>query len=145
MIQQQSIDALKSQLDIVEVISHYIEVKKMGSSYKACCPFHQEKTPSFVINANKGFYHCFGCGASGDSIKFVMEYEKLSYIEAIEKLAQIYNVTLEYSNENKKYNPASCYNANQKKESFDCIQGYQDSWERNSEVAPRTPKDNSNN
>ena len=53
--------------------------------------------------------------------------------------------TRDYSNENKKYNPASCYNANQKKESFDCIQGYQDSWERNSEVAPRTPKDNSNN
>ena len=53
--------------------------------------------------------------------------------------------TRDYSNENKKYNPASCYNANQKKESFDCIQGYQDSWERNSEVAPRTPKENSNN
>ena len=102
MIAQASIEILKNQLDILEVISHYIEVKKMGSSYKACCPFHQEKTPSFVINANKGFYHCFGCGASGDSIKFVMEYEKLSYIEAIEKLAQIYNVTLEYSNENKK-------------------------------------------
>ena len=100
MIAQASIEILKNQLDILEVISHYIEVKKMGSSYKACCPFHQEKTPSFVINANKGFYHCFGCGASGDSIKFVMEYEKLSYIEAIEKLAQIYNVTLEYSNEN---------------------------------------------
>lgn len=97
MIQQQSIDALKNQLDILEVISHYIEVKKMGSSYKACCPFHQEKTPSFVVNANKGFYHCFGCGASGDSIKFVMEYEKLNYAEAIEKLAQLYNVRLEYS------------------------------------------------
>ena len=98
MIQQQSIDALKSQLDIVEVISHYIEVKKMGSSYKACCPFHQEKTPSFVVNANKGFYHCFGCGVSGDSITFVMEYEKLGYAEAIEKLAQFYNFHLEYTN-----------------------------------------------
>lgn len=97
LIQQQSIDALKNQLDILEVISHYIEVKKMGSSYKACCPFHQEKTPSFVVNANKGFYHCFGCGVGGDSIKFVMEYEKLSYVEAIEKLAQLYNVHLEYS------------------------------------------------
>lgn len=97
MIQQQSIDALKNQLDILEVISHYVEVKKMGSSYKACCPFHQEKTPSFVVNANKGFYHCFGCGASGDCIKFVMEYEKLNYVEAIEKLAQIYNIHLEYS------------------------------------------------
>ncbi|MBX7490085.1 DNA primase [Helicobacter turcicus] len=97
MIQQQSIDALKNQIDILEVISHYIEVKKMGNSYKACCPFHQEKTPSFVINVNKGFYHCFGCGVGGDSIKFVMEYEKLNYVEAIEKLAQLYNVHLEYS------------------------------------------------
>ncbi|WP_299546524.1 DNA primase [uncultured Helicobacter sp.] len=97
MIQQQSIDTLKNQLDVLEVISHYIEVKKMGSSYKACCPFHQEKTPSFVINVNKNYYHCFGCGASGDPIKFVMDYEKLNYVEAIEKLAQFYNVSLEYS------------------------------------------------
>lgn len=99
MISEQSIDALKNQLEILEVISHYIEVKKMGSSYKACCPFHQEKTPSFVVNTNKGFYHCFGCGASGDSIKFVMEYEKLNYAEAIEKLAQLYNIHLEYTHQ----------------------------------------------
>lgn len=98
MIQQRSIDALKNQLDILEVISHYIAIQKAGSNYKACCPFHEEKTPSFVINPNKGFYHCFGCGASGDAIKFVMEYERLGYGEAIEKLAQLYNVHLEYSN-----------------------------------------------
>lgn len=102
MISEQSIEALKNQLDILEVISNYIEVQKMGSSYKACCPFHQEKTPSFVVNANKGFYHCFGCGASGDSIKFVMEYEKIEFAEAIEKLAQMFNFHLEYTMKGKK-------------------------------------------
>lgn len=102
MITPESIEALKNQLDIVEVISHYIEVKKMGASYKACCPFHQEKTPSFVLNANKGYFHCFGCGVSGDAIKFVMDYEKLNYVEALEKLAQFYNVHLEYTDKIKK-------------------------------------------
>ncbi|WP_297809802.1 DNA primase [uncultured Helicobacter sp.] len=102
MITQQSIETLKNQLDILEVVSHYIEVKKIGGSYKACCPFHQEKTPSFVLNANKGYFHCFGCGASGDSIKFVMDYEKFNYVEALEKLAQIYNVHLEYTDKIKK-------------------------------------------
>lgn len=97
MITQESIENLKNQLDIVEVISHYIEVKKVGATYKACCPFHQEKTPSFVINANKGYYHCFGCGVGGDSIQFVMEYEKISYKESLEKLAQIYNISLTYA------------------------------------------------
>ena len=97
MITQESIENLKNQLDIVEVISHYIEVKKVGATYKACCPFHQEKTPSFVINANKGYYHCFGCGVGGDSIQFVMEYEKISYKESLEKLAQIYNIPLTYA------------------------------------------------
>ncbi|MDD6055586.1 MAG: DNA primase [Helicobacteraceae bacterium] len=101
-ITKESIEALKNQLDILDVVSHYIEVKKQGSSFKACCPFHQEKTPSFVVNANKGFYHCFGCGASGDSIKFVMEYEKLEFAEAIEKLAQLYNFRLEYEKNAKK-------------------------------------------
>ena len=97
MITKESIEALKNQLDILEVISHYIEVKKMGATYKANCPFHQEKTPSFVINQSKGYYHCFGCGVSGDSITFVMEYEKLGYTEALEKLAQMYNFTLQYT------------------------------------------------
>lgn len=102
LITQESIAALKNQLDIVEVVSHYIEVKKMGASFKSCCPFHQEKTPSFVLNANKGYFHCFGCGISGDAIKFVMDYEKLNYIEALEKLAQFYNITLEYTDKIKK-------------------------------------------
>jgi len=97
MIDNSSIDALKSTIDIVDVIGNYIELKKAGSSYKANCPFHGEKTPSFVVSPSKQFYHCFGCGVGGDAIKFVMEIEKLTYPEAIEKLASMYNFSLQYT------------------------------------------------
>jgi DNA primase len=98
MISKNSIENLKNNLDIVDVISQYLQVKKSGANFKACCPFHGEKTPSFVVSPAKQIYHCFGCGAGGDSIKFVMEYEKLSYPEAIEKLASMSNFSLEYEN-----------------------------------------------
>jgi len=97
MISSQSIENLKSIIDIVDVIGNYVELKKQGSNYVALCPFHSEKTPSFVVSPSKQIYHCFGCGASGDAIKFVMEIEKLSYPEAIEKLASMYNFKLEYT------------------------------------------------
>ncbi len=98
MISQDSIEALKAQLDIVDVVGSYIEIKKAGANFKAPCPFHDEKSPSFVISPAKQIYHCFGCGAGGDAIKFTMEYEKLNYPEAIEKLADTYNFTLHYEN-----------------------------------------------
>ena len=97
MISQDSIEGLKSRLDIVDVVGNYIELKKAGSNYKGLCPFHDEKSPSFNVSPQKQIYHCFGCGAGGDAIKFVMEYEKLSYPEAIEKLAEQYNYTLHYT------------------------------------------------
>ncbi len=97
MIDNSSIDALKATIDIVDVIGNYVELKKAGSSYKANCPFHGEKTPSFVVSPTKQFYHCFGCGVGGDAIKFVMEIEKLTYPEAIEKLASMYNFSLRYT------------------------------------------------
>ena len=96
MIKKESIENLKNHLDVVDVISQFIEIKKSGANFKACCPFHGESTPSFVISPAKQIYHCFGCGVGGDSIKFVMEYEKLSYPETIEKLASMYNFNLEY-------------------------------------------------
>lgn len=96
MITQDSIEALKARLDIVDVIGNYIELRKNGANFKARCPFHDEKSPSFNVNPQKQIYHCFGCGAGGDAIKFVMEYEKLSYPEALEKLAQSLNFTLHY-------------------------------------------------
>ena len=97
MISQDSIEGLKTRLDIVDVVGNYVELKKAGSNFKACCPFHDEKSPSFNVNPQRQIYHCFGCGAGGDAIKFVMEYEKLSYPEAIEKLAAQYNYTLHYT------------------------------------------------
>ena len=97
MIDRNSIETLKQQIDIVDVIGSYIELKKAGSNFKANCPFHGEKTPSFVVSPTKQIFHCFGCGIGGDAIKFVMEYEKLSYPEAIEKLAAQYNFTLHYT------------------------------------------------
>ncbi len=106
MITQDSIEALKSRLDIVDVVGSYVELKKAGANYKAPCPFHDEKSPSFVVSPSKGIYHCFGCGAGGDSIKFTMEYEKLNYPEALEKLAQNYNFTLSYT-DNKHNKPRS--------------------------------------
>lgn len=106
MITQDSIEALKTRLDVVDVVGSYIELKKAGANYKAPCPFHDEKSPSFVVSPSKQIYHCFGCGAGGDSIKFVMEYEKLNYPEALEKLAASYNFSLSYS-DNKHNKPRS--------------------------------------
>ena len=106
MIAQDSIEALKARLDIVDVVGSYVELKKAGANFKAPCPFHDEKTASFVVSPQKQIYHCFGCGAGGDSIKFVMEHEKLNYPEALEKLADTYNFTLTYT-DNKHNKPRS--------------------------------------
>ena len=97
MIENASIEQLKAHLDIVDVVSNYVELKKSGTNFKGLCPFHDEKSPSFMVSPSKQIYHCFGCSAGGDSIKFVMEYEKLNYPEAIEKLASQYNITLNHT------------------------------------------------
>jgi len=99
MITKESIEQLKLSIDIVDVISHYITLKKSGTNYVAKCPFHEEKSASFNVNQNMQFYKCFGCGAGGDAISFVKEYEKLSYPEAIEKIASIFNFSLKYDKE----------------------------------------------
>lgn len=84
------------RLDIVEIIGSYVDLKKSGSYYAGCCPFHSEKTPSFMVNPIKNIYHCYGCGVGGDSIHFIQEYEKLEFIPAVEKLAEIVGFELEY-------------------------------------------------
>ena len=87
-IPESTIEEIKARTDLADLIAGYgIQVKRAGGSYKACCPFHHEKTPSFNIQPAKGFYHCFGCGESGDAIKFVMKYEGLTFVEAAKKLA----------------------------------------------------------
>lgn len=80
-------DDLKAQLNIVDIIGREVKLKKSGSNYTGLCPFHSEKTPSFSVNEGKQFYHCFGCGKSGDVISFVQEYYKIPFMEAVEKLA----------------------------------------------------------
>jgi len=88
-IPQSFIDELITRADVVEVIGNRIALKKAGREYKAVCPFHDEKTPSFTVSPNKGFYHCFGCGAHGTAIGFLMEYENLGFVEAVEALAEM--------------------------------------------------------
>ena len=75
--------------DLVDLISdHGVTLKRVGSSYKGLCPFHSEKTPSFNVNPERGFFHCFGCSVSGDGIKFLMQYDRLSFSEAVKELAK---------------------------------------------------------
>lgn len=91
-----SLSNLYELIDIVEVITQYIDVRKVGANFMALCPFHDDKTPSMSISAIKGLYHCHACGASGNSVRFVMEYERLSFQEAVQKIANLFNVKLEY-------------------------------------------------
>ncbi|EDA5833583.1 DNA primase [Campylobacter jejuni] len=99
MITKESIENLSQRLNIVDIIENYIEVKKQGSSFVCICPFHADKNPSMHINPTKGFYHCFACKAGGDAFKFVMDYEKLSFSDAVEKVASLSNFTLSYTKE----------------------------------------------
>lgn len=91
-IPQQFIDDLLNQADIIDVIDSRVALKKRGKEYIACCPFHNEKTPSFTVSQNKQFYHCFGCGAHGTALGFIMEYERLDFVDAVEALAAEYHV-----------------------------------------------------
>lgn len=86
-IPQRFIDDLLGRVDVVEVVGERVQLKKAGRNYAGLCPFHQEKTPSFTVSADKQFYHCFGCGAHGNALRFLMEYEKLPFPEAVEQLA----------------------------------------------------------
>ncbi len=91
-IPQNFIDDLISRLDIVDVVSARTRLKKTGKNYSACCPFHNEKTPSFTVSPDKQFYYCFGCGATGSAVKFVMEFDGLEFPDAVEKLAGDLNI-----------------------------------------------------
>ncbi len=97
-----NLSQLKDQIDIVDILSNSIELKKSGANFKACCPFHGEDTPSFVVSPTKQICHCFGCGYSSDTIGFVQEYKKLSFAEAIEDIANDLNFTLEYDSTQQK-------------------------------------------
>jgi DNA primase len=92
MIPRQFIDDLLARADIVELIDSRVPLKKAGKNYQACCPFHTEKSPSFSVSQDKQFYHCFGCGAHGNAISFLMEFDRLEFPDAIEELASHYSM-----------------------------------------------------
>ncbi|MEY4589146.1 MAG: hypothetical protein RL497_1222 [Pseudomonadota bacterium] len=90
------IDDLLNRLDIVDVIDHRVKLKRSGKNYTACCPFHQEKTPSFNVTPDKQLYYCFGCGASGNALGFIMEFDHLGFTDAVESAAKILGLTIPY-------------------------------------------------
>jgi DNA primase len=94
MIPQSFIADLLNRVDIVDVVGQHVKLKKAGANYQGLCPFHQEKSPSFSVSATKQFYHCFGCGAHGSAIGFLMEYSGLGYVETIEELARSAGLTV---------------------------------------------------
>jgi len=122
------IDQVLSSTDIVDLIKEKVNLTKNGNNHKGLCPFHNEKTPSFNVSATKQFYHCFGCGASGDAIKFLMEHDHLTFIESLSKLAQYANLELP---ENTKKNDAlyNLFVINKKAADF-----YSDSLSKNSKA-----------
>jgi len=95
MIPQEKIDEIRSRADIVEVIGRFVTLTKKGVNHQACCPFHDEKTPSFSVSTSKQIFKCFGCGKGGDVVSFLMEKEKLTYIEAIRWLAKEYKIQID--------------------------------------------------
>ena len=103
MVPQSVIDEIISRVSIVEVIGRYIDVKRIGNRYTALCPFHNEKTPSFSISEEKGVYHCFGCGASGNTFGFLMQYKKIAFGEALRELAEIARVDLSKFSDQKEF------------------------------------------
>jgi len=94
LIPQDKIEEIRISSDIVTYISRYVPLKKAGKNFKGLCPFHQEKTPSFIVSPEKQLYHCFGCGKGGNIFGFLMDIEKISYLEAIRKIASDLGISL---------------------------------------------------
>src|SRR6202158_654149 len=95
MIPQETIQQILSRIDIIEIVGGFVKLKKREVNYLGLCPFHNEKTPSFTVSPAKEIYKCFGCGRSGNTISFLMEHEKFSYVETLKWLANRYNVEVE--------------------------------------------------
>ena len=92
MIDRETIDRIYAAANIVDIIGEYVTLKRKGVNYQACCPFHNEKTPSFVVSPSKGVYKCFGCGKGGNAVTFLMEHENMTYPEALKAVAKRYGI-----------------------------------------------------
>ena len=90
------INDLLARTDIIDLVDAKVPLKKQGKNHHACCPFHNEKTPSFTVNSERQFYYCFGCGAHGNAIDFLMNYDKLDFVEAIEELSALHGLDVPY-------------------------------------------------
>src|SRR5215831_15628762 len=95
MISQKTIQDIQSRIDITDIVGGFVKLKKRGANYLGLCPFHNEKTPSFTVSPSKEIYKCFGCGRSGNTISFLMEHEKYSYVEALKWMANKYGIEIE--------------------------------------------------
>jgi len=115
LIPQHFIDDLIARTDIVDLIDSRVKLKKAGKSYVACCPFHGEKSPSFHVSQDKQFYHCFGCGASGNVISFLMEYDRLDFVDTVEELAGMYNLEVVRDDQGKSQKTAQQYSIDKQK------------------------------
>ena len=100
-IPQETINRINDTADIVEIVSKYVDLKQRGRNFFGLCPFHNEKTPSFSVAPDKGIYHCFGCGNGGNAVNFIMEYEKISFVDAIQELGGQLGIEVEFSGDNK--------------------------------------------
>ena len=92
MIDKETVDRIYAAANIVEVVGDFVTLKKKGVNYQACCPFHNERTPSFIVSPSKGLFKCFGCGKGGNAVTFVMEHEKMTYVEALKYVAKKYGI-----------------------------------------------------
>ena len=116
MIPQSFIQGLLNRVDIVDVIERHVPLKKAGANYIACCPFHGEKTPSFTVSPTKQFYHCFGCGAHGSAVGFMMEYIGMDFVEAINDLASRVGMQVPVQKNNDNYRPTDSRGSDEDKE-----------------------------
>ena len=96
-IPQDTIDRIRDAADIVDVVSRHVDLTKRGRNFFGLCPFHNEKTPSFSVAPDKGIYHCFGCGNGGSALNFIMEIEKISFVEAVTQLGKQLGIEIEFS------------------------------------------------
>ena len=98
IISEPVLEQIRQSNDVVEVIGSYFPLKRAGANFRALCPFHKEKTPSFNVNPQKQIWHCFGCGAGGDVFSFLMKYENLDFVDSVRRLAERAGIKLEYQN-----------------------------------------------
>ena len=113
-INKETIDKIREAADVIEVIGDFVSLKKKGQNFMACCPFHNEKTPSFSVSPGKGIYKCFGCGKAGDAIQFIMDIEGIGYIDSLKYLAKKYGIEVE----EKEYSQEEIKNQNERESLF---------------------------